>query len=142
MSLIFYYILTKVTRRSINVIRRTDMEIKDIDFDKLYNVARVLRKVEFMDSGCWEWRGAITNKHSQIRSGDKVEYAHRYILKLIGVPLTRKDVVCHLCDNPMCVNPDHLSVGNTTLNGWDRNLLKIPQMIRLLRSAGYDVARK
>ena len=117
------------------------MKLQDIDFDKLYNIARVLRKVEFMDSGCWEWRGTQTHKHGQIRNGANVEYTHRYILTLIGVPLTKADVVCHICDNPICVNPEHLRVGNSTLNGWDKNILKIPQMIRLLRSAGYDVIR-
>jgi hypothetical protein len=119
------------------------MDIQDIDWNKLYTIVRVMRKIEFMDSGCWEWRGAISGKHAQVRKSDGViEYAHRYILELVGIPLTKKDVVCHLCDNQRCINPDHLSVGNRTINGWDRNILKIPQMIRVLKSCGYDVIKR
>lgn len=117
------------------------MNIQDIDFDKLYNIVRVLRKVEFTQSGCWQWRGTTSGKYAQIRVGKNVDYAHRYILVLMGVPLNKKDVVRHLCDNPLCINPEHLSVGNTTINGWDKAILKIPQMIRVLKSAGYDAIK-
>lgn len=37
-----------------------------------------------------------------------------------SAPLTRRDFICHKCNNPSCVNPKHLYKGTGTTNAIDR----------------------
>jgi len=47
--------------------------------------------------------------------------AHRFAVEYFtGVKLSDSDHVCHHCDNPVCVNPNHLYVGNEKTNTEDK----------------------
>ena len=64
---------------------------------------------------CWLWTGAKGPKgygQSNLRFGDCVEHrAHRIAWRLYKGPIPKGLLVCHHCDKPSCVNPDHLFLG-------------------------------
>lgn len=65
---------------------------------------------------CWEWTGG---KHGLYgRYGD--EFAHRLSYRVFVNAIPKGLFICHKCDNPLCVNPQHLYVGTHQDNMDDR----------------------
>lgn len=79
---------------------------------------------ENFKTGCWEWQGTITgnNGYGSMRiPGKQTAYVHRlsYVLYKGPIPVGMK--VLHKCDNPICINPDHLFLGTQLENIHDRD---------------------
>lgn len=71
-----------------------------------------------LDSGCWNWRAAKSKGYGVfILDGDRC-LAHRLIFK-IAAHDPGELFVLHKCDNPACVNPAHLFVGDQSANMQD-----------------------
>lgn len=74
---------------------------------------------------CWPWMGLL-DRHGygrcSVRLPNKTRrqqfFAHRYAIMLDGRALPPGKLAIHLCDNPRCTNPKHLSIGTH----WDNNL--------------------
>jgi len=67
-------------------------------------------------SGCIEWNGARTNGGYGLITwldGDKrrTTTAHRKVWEMKFGPIPPDTCVMHTCDNPPCVNVDHLKLG-------------------------------
>lgn len=72
--------------------------------------------------GCHLWTGAV-NKFGYGKlsvGGNKWEFAHRISYKLHKGEIPEDMCVLHTCDNPACVNPEHLYLGDYKQNANDR----------------------
>lgn len=85
---------------------------------------RFLSKVDRTDS-CWIWFGATQySGYGRFWNGTKVTGAHQFSYKTYRGNIDKGFVVMHSCDNPSCVNPDHLNVGTVKDNLQDMHKKK------------------
>lgn len=83
-------------------------------------VVRLLAKVSVSPSGCWEWTGArLKAGYGLFWYQNKLQTAHRSAFHMTNGEFP--EVVMHTCDNPCCVNPQHLVGGTQKQNIADRD---------------------
>ena len=79
---------------------------------------------QYMGLGpCWIWMGARSKAgYGNFRICGKIERSHRVSAIMHELSLGVSDHVLHKCDNPACVNPDHLWIGNHQDNMADKKI--------------------
>jgi hypothetical protein len=77
-------------------------------------------------NGCWIWTGyrkpGYRQGYGEVRMDGRTQRAHRVAWKLINGPIPLGLFVLHHCDNPSCVNPDHLWLGTQKENMRDSRI--------------------
>lgn len=77
-------------------------------------------------SGCWEWLGSKHKGYGKLTVGSRADgsrksaFAHRVSYEIAFGKIPDGMEVCHKCDNPSCINPDHLFLGTRQDNVLDR----------------------
>ena len=82
--------------------------------------ARFWTKAEATET-CWNWKWSCGPKgYGTLGHRGKTMRAHRVAYELVNGEIPKGKSVLHSCDNPKCVNPDHLWIGTQQDNMIDR----------------------
>jgi HNH endonuclease len=76
-------------------------------------------------SHCWEWTAGLDQRgYGRFQTGTsrataRTVLAHRWAYEEAHGPIPDGLLVCHRCDNPACVRPDHMFLGTELDNQSD-----------------------
>lgn len=90
--------------------------------DERWDAERFLDYVE-VTADCWIWRGPAERaghfNYGRFCANNVAFTAHRWSYALHYGDLPAGNLICHHCDNPRCVRPDHLYAGDARTNAHD-----------------------
>lgn len=93
------------------------MDISDFHFRRF--TKRIGNTTE---NGCWEWLGSKNKAYGSFILYEKNYPTHRLAWLIWNGEITNGLHVLHKCDNPVCVNPEHLFLGTHADNMRDMSL--------------------
>lgn len=89
-----------------------------VDADRMENIRAYLEaRSSLLPNGCRVWNVAKNDKGYGVCGYDgKRYYAHRLSYQDAKGEIPKGAVILHRCDNPACINPDHLTADSQAAN--------------------------
>ncbi len=96
------------------------MDVVAPSLDRETLIRRLLLRTSKYETGCWVWEGAKRAfGYGVMKIGGRAGalfFTHRLSYALFVGPIPPGMLICHKCDNPPCLNPDHLFLGSASDN--------------------------
>ena len=75
----------------------------------------------YIENDCWICISHISNHHKypQITRNRKGMSMHKFMYELYFNKIPKNMVARHTCDNPLCINPNHVKIGSQSDNMQD-----------------------
>jgi hypothetical protein len=94
------------------------------------------------ETGCWNWTASKCLGYGLIKINGKMIRAHRFSYEYFVGPLNSTLDICHNCNNPACVNPNHLRQDTVSSNMIDKlnafkqsgQVLSVEEVIEIKKS--------
>jgi hypothetical protein len=88
-------------------------------------LSRLLKRAKRNEeTGCLEWTGSRKSDSGYGHAYDprvkRTVRVHRLVYELANGPIPKGAYVCHRCDNPSCIEPEHLWLGDASSNMEDK----------------------
>ena len=64
-----------------------------------------------METECWDWDKCLDRGYGQCKIKKQTKKAHRISWETFREKIPKGKCVLHHCDNPKCINPNHLYIG-------------------------------
>ena len=106
------------------------IEIKNSIFYRLFS------NIEIADNNCWIWQNSLRNGYGVISINRKNESCHKVSYNIFKGEINNGLFVCHTCDNPKCINPDHLFLGthsDNMIDAYQKGRINVPDNSQYLK---------
>lgn len=81
---------------------------------------RLMSKIEVSESGCWLYTGSTDSSgYGKIKIAGKSVGTHKVSYIIHNGDYDQSLEIMHHCDNPLCINPDHMTPVTHKVNMWD-----------------------